>query len=86
MNAVLLQNSCRSSPSKGKGFKLCLIALLSRGLQLKSTQLHGGGGVVVVVVVGRGWDWGVVVVGGGVRAHDNVTRLEMKHPHLQTPL
>lgn len=28
--------------------------------------------------------WGSGRVGGS--AHDNVTRLEMKHPHLQTPL
>lgn len=44
MNALLFWTA--AGPARPGGFKPRLIAQLSRGLQLKSTQLHGGGGVV----------------------------------------
>lgn len=65
-------------PARPGGFKPRLIALLSRGLQLKPTQLRLVLERACVCARVRRGGW---VVGG---SRDNVTRLEMKHPHLQT--
>lgn len=76
MNVAALRTA--AAPARPGRFKLQLTAPLSRGLQLKPTQLHW----VCVCVKERVCLWWLSVGRrrGMLGGHDDIICLEMKHP------
>lgn len=70
-------NSCTSSPSRRVQASSYSAAIKGPPIKANTTSLA----CVVLACVCARVRWGGWVVGG---SRDNVTRLEMKHPHLQT--